>query len=152
MSAIALRPHPRPSVLYGCCGGYSLFVKNWFWQFSPAGHSAGWHSYIIIELRHSESRPHGLSWSGLHSHRGSSDRSAFLMVTLPKGMFVWSMFISILQNHQLNKKLRYNTPLLCQNNGSNIIYVSILQNYQLHRKLRHNAPLLCQHKGSHIIY
>lgn len=69
--------------------GYSLFVKHWFWQRSPAGHTCGWHSYCDILFRHSDSRPHGFSSPGLQLQRGISDRSATWICTFPMTLLAW---------------------------------------------------------------
>lgn len=76
MSLVAIRPHPLPSVLMILVSGYRRLVKLWFWHRSPAGHTCGWHSYISIRFRHSESSPQGLSLVGLQLHLGISDISA----------------------------------------------------------------------------
>lgn len=76
MSLLATKPQPLPSVLMIFVSGYWRFVKHWFWQRSPAGHTWGWHSYISIRLRHSESKPQGFSSEGLQLHLGISEISA----------------------------------------------------------------------------
>lgn len=86
---LVLRPHPLRSVLMISASGYSLFVKHWFWQRSPAGHTCGWHSYCDILFRHSDSRPHGFSSPGLQLQRGISDRSATWICTFPMTLLAW---------------------------------------------------------------
>lgn len=76
MSRLATRPHPLPSVLMILVSGYWRLVKHWFWQYSPAGHTCGWHSNISILFKHSESKPQGFSSVGLQLHFGISEISA----------------------------------------------------------------------------
>ena len=38
----------------------------------PAGHTCGWHSYISMRFRHSDSNPHGFSSPGLQLPLGIS--------------------------------------------------------------------------------
>lgn len=83
MLLLVLRPQPLRSVLMISASGYSLFVKHWFWQRSPAGHTCGWHSYCNILFRHSDSKPQGFSSAGLQLQRGISDRSATWICTFP---------------------------------------------------------------------
>lgn len=83
MLLMVLRPQPLRSVLMTSASGYSLFVKHWFWQRTPAGHTCGWHSYCDILFRHSDSKPQGFSSAGLQLQRGISDRSATWIGTFP---------------------------------------------------------------------
>jgi len=54
---------------------------------SPAGQEEGWHSYINIRFKHSESGPQGWGSDLLQMHRGISLRSAVYTCTLPHGLF-----------------------------------------------------------------
>lgn len=62
-STFAFSPHPRFSVQKGVESTSSRSWNRWLRQLDPAGHTAGWHSYIISRLMQSASGPQGLSMS-----------------------------------------------------------------------------------------
>ena len=90
MSTSASSPQPRSAVLNGASAGYCRFWKRWFWHFSPAGHTCGWHSIIRIRLRQSLSGPHGFSMVGLQSQGWHCEMSNTGIWTLPTGLLTWS--------------------------------------------------------------
>lgn len=81
------KPQPRDNVLKISTCEYWRLVKHWFWHFSPAGQTCGWHSYSSMRLMHSESMPQGFSSVALQLQRGISDKSAVMICTLPIGRF-----------------------------------------------------------------